>query len=172
MEVQLMEYHIDIGSLNSFFLAGHEESINPNMCKEVIINADLHLVGLRSIFSLKDLCNKYLGTEKTVMCFEENLLTHAYTSWIAKCILTCSQINRLSQMKLKIGEEKLKWVISEVKNLRDVAERLIHSGMAGLRQDIPATSSILLSNQNKPAPTQDYEDLRDDCLFTNQSHDE
>ena len=172
MEVQLREYHSDIGSLNSFFLAGHEESINPNMCKEVITNADLHLVGLRSIFSLKDLCNKYLGTEETVMCFEENLLTHAYTSWIAKCILTCSQINRLSQMKLKIGEEKLKWVISEVKNLRDVAERLIHSGMAGLQQDIPATSSILLSNQNKPAPTQDYEDLWDDCLFTNQSHDE
>ena len=172
MEGQLREYHIDIGSLNSFFFAGHEKSINPNMCKEIITNADLHLVGLRSIFSLKDLCNKYLGTEETEMCFRENLLTHAYTNWIAKHVLTCSQITRLSRMKFKIGEVKLKWVISEVENLREVAERLIHSGMAGVQQDIPAASSILMSNQIKPAPTQSYEDLWDDCLLTDQSHDE
>lgn len=170
MEVQLREYHIDIGSLNPFFLAGHEESINPNMCKEVITNADLHLVGLRSVFSLRDLCKKYLGIAEADMWFEENLLTHAYTTWAARCILTCSQINRMSQMRLNC-EDKLKWVITKVEELRDVADRLICSGMAGSLQGTPTTNSVLMTNRIDPVqPKVDVADPKANPPSTTPNH--
>ena len=108
VEEQLRKYHEEVGSLNAFFSAGHKESINLDRCNEVIINADLHLAGLRYVLQLRDLCNNYLGSDETLILFEENLLTHTYTTWIAKCILTCTQINKLSQMKLKSGERRLK----------------------------------------------------------------
>ena len=168
MESQLREYHVDIGSLNSFFFAGHEESINPNMCKEVITNADLHLVGLRSIFSLREICNIYLGTDETTMWFEENLLTHAYTTWTARGILTCSQINKMSQMKLNC-EEKLKWVITKVEDLRDVADRLICSGMAGSLRSTPSANPVLMTNRIDPVPPKvDDAGSRTRPIFPNQ----
>ena len=172
VEEQLRKYHEEVGSINAFFSAGHKESINLDRCNEVVINADLHLAGLRYVLQLRDLCNDYLGSGETLMLFEENLLTHSYTTWIAKCILTCTQINKLSQMKLKSGERKLKWIITELEDLRDVAERLIHSGMAGLQQDVPTATSVLMTNQTNSATTQDYVGLWNDSLLDPPNHDE
>ena len=172
IEAQLRAHHEEVGSLNSFFSGGHKDSINLKMCNEVVINADLHLAGLRSILHLRDLCNGYLGTDETSMSFEEHLLTHSYTSWVAKCTLTCSQINKLSKMKLKSGKERLNSVITEVEDLRRVAERLLHSGMAEAHRDIPVAGPILMCNQITPAPAEDYDDLLNDLLLTSPSNDE
>ena len=91
---------------------------------------------------------------------------------MANCTLTCSQINRLSKMKLKSGEERINSVITELEDLRRVAERLLHSGMAEAHRDIPVAGPILMCNQIKPAPTQDYDDSWNDSPFNPPSNDE
>ena len=82
-EQQLKKYHIDIGSLNNMVMSGNDYSIIPAKCKEAQINNDKHLIGLKGILTLKEMCNTYLGTTDTKMWFQEALLSHTNTSWLA-----------------------------------------------------------------------------------------
>ena len=115
LEPQLQKYHLDIGSLNNMVMSGNDYSIIPAKCKEAQTNADKHLVGLRGIFTLKEMCNTYLGSTDTKMWFQEALLSHTNTSWLANNILTISQINVLSASRLATGEDKLKTLLKRWK---------------------------------------------------------
>jgi hypothetical protein len=70
LEEQLRVYHVNIGTLNSLFNGGSDESVNPHSCKEIVMNADKHLVGLRNIILLKKICNIYLDRGETELWFQ------------------------------------------------------------------------------------------------------
>ena len=49
-----MQYHSNIGSLNTIVMSGNDQLIIPERCKDAETNADKHPVGLRSVNSLKE----------------------------------------------------------------------------------------------------------------------
>ena len=117
-------------------MSGNDYSIIPAKCKEAQINADKHLIGLKGILTLKEMCITYLGTTDTKMWFQEALLSHTNTSWLANNILTISQIYVLSASRLVTGEEKLNNIIKKIEDLRKQADNMISSGLANPTSEV------------------------------------
>jgi hypothetical protein len=108
LEEQLRVYHTSVGTLNSLFNGGSDESMNPHNCKEIVMNADKHLVGLRSIILHKKICNLYLDKDETTLM---------------------NQVLKFTEKSTLTGEQKIDWIIGQVEELRDKADRIISSGM-------------------------------------------
>ena len=147
LEEQLRVYHNNIGTLNSLFNGGSDESVNPHSCKEIVTNADKHLVGLRSIILLKKICNTYLDRGETELWFQESLHTHGFCTWLALNILTMNQVLRFTEKSTSTGEQKIEWIIEQIEELRDKADRIISSGMVESMQNLSVTRPVLMTNQ-------------------------
>ena len=128
IEEQLMKYHTSLGSLNNLVIGGY--ALNPCHCKEVVTISDEHLVGLRNIATLKNMCTIYLGETTTKLWFQEYLFTHGFASWLASNILTMSQLNQFAAIQLNTGEEKVNWIIDQIEQLKSKADKMISSGVA------------------------------------------
>ena len=150
LEEQLRTYHTNIGTLNSLFNGGSDASINPYNCKEIMMNADMHLLGLRSIIVLKKICDLYLEKGETILWFQESLYTHSFCSWLALNTLTLNQVLRFSGKSTLTGEEKINWIIGQIEELRDNADRIISSGMVESLQNLSISQPVLMTNKEDP----------------------
>ena len=139
IEEQLRAYHTSVGTLNSLVISGY--TMNPYNCKEIISTADKHLLGLRSIAKLKNIYTTYLGTSETELCFQEFLHTHGYCSWLASNILTMTQVSQFTEMPISTGEGKIKWIINQIEDLRQKADRIVSSGVTESMQTATANTT-------------------------------
>ena len=133
IEEQLRRYHTSLGSLNSFVIGGY--AMNPCNCKEIVTTSDEHLVGLRNIATLKNICTIYLGETTTKLWFQEYLYTHGFAGWLASNILTLTQINQFAAMPINTGEGKVKWIIEQIEVLKLKADKMVSSGVTESMHD-------------------------------------
>ena len=126
IEEQLKTYHANIGTLNNLFIGGNENSINPHNCSKIIMNADKHLVGIKAIALLKEICNMYLHKDETQLWFQESLHTYSFCTWLALNTLTMNQVLNFTQKGASTGEEKIKWISAQIERLRSKAEGMMY----------------------------------------------